>query len=90
MNSKLVDSLVQVIESLSEAARELLHQRLNQKQVWKAVRQQLYAIHMQIIQLPATERLQVLQQALSAAQAIQNESDRADALAAPWANCTHY
>ena len=48
MNVKLVDSLIQVIESLSEAERELLHQRLNQKQVWQAARQRLYAIHAQV------------------------------------------
>lgn len=48
MNIKLVDSLIQVIDSLSAAEQELLHQRLNQKQVWQAARQRLYAIHAQV------------------------------------------
>ncbi|MGF1518649.1 MAG: hypothetical protein ACFCVB_12700 [Nodosilinea sp.] len=48
MNAKLVNSLIQVIDSLSAAERELLHQRLNQKQVWQAARQRLYTIHAQV------------------------------------------
>ena len=45
MNEKLVNSLVQVIESLSEAERGLLREKLSRKQLWKENKQRLYEIH---------------------------------------------
>jgi aspartate/methionine/tyrosine aminotransferase len=64
MNVRLVDSLVQTIESLTVEERSLLVQRLNRRQSWEKAKQRLRAIHDQIRQFrqgqpisPAPEEL---------------------------------
>jgi hypothetical protein len=48
MNVKLIDSLVKVIASLSEAERNLLHQKLNHQQTWQVSQRRLLALHQRI------------------------------------------
>lgn len=48
MNTKLVESLVQIIESLSNEERQILEERLNRKRSWEETKQQLTQIHTQI------------------------------------------
>lgn len=48
MNTKLVESLVQIIESLSSEERQILEERLNRKRSWEETKQQLTQIHAQI------------------------------------------
>lgn len=45
MNTKLVDSLLQVIESLSEAERSLLYTKLDRKAAWKVSQKRLRSLH---------------------------------------------
>ena len=49
MNIQLVNSLVQVIESLSDEERQLLEERLSRKKSWELTRQRLTQLHDQII-----------------------------------------
>ncbi|WP_017298186.1 hypothetical protein [Nodosilinea nodulosa] len=50
MNTKLVDSLLQVIESLSEAERSLLYNKLDRKAAWKASQNRLRHLHQRLQQ----------------------------------------
>ncbi len=50
MNVKLIESLVQVIEALSEEERSLLQAKLDRRQVWKLNQQRLSTIHKRIRQ----------------------------------------
>lgn len=49
MNIQLVNSLMQVIESLSNEERQLLEERLNRKKSWKSAKQRLTQLHSQIL-----------------------------------------
>ena len=48
MNTQLVDSLVQIIESLTKDERSLLEKRLQAKPNWEAIEQQLDQLQVQI------------------------------------------
>lgn len=48
MNTQLVDSLVQIIQSLSHEERQLLEDRLDRQTNWQAIQQDLAQIHEQI------------------------------------------
>ena len=48
MNTKLVESLVQIIESLPSGERQVLEERLNRKKSWEETKQQLAQLHAQI------------------------------------------
>lgn len=48
MNTQLIDSLVQIIQSLSHEERQLLDQRLDPQTNWQAIQQDLAQIHEQI------------------------------------------
>lgn len=50
MNTKLVDSLLQVIGSLSEAERSLLYTKLDRKAAWKASQNRLRSSHLRLRQ----------------------------------------
>lgn len=50
MNTKLVDSLFQVIESLSEPERSLLYAKLDRKAVWKVSQNRLRQLHQRLRQ----------------------------------------
>jgi hypothetical protein len=49
MNIQLVNSLMQVIESLSNEERQLLEERLSRKKSWELTRQRLTQLYNQII-----------------------------------------
>ncbi len=53
MNTKLVDSLLQVIESLSEPERHLLYTKLDRKAAWKASQSRLSYLHERLRQAQA-------------------------------------
>ena len=53
MNTKLVDSLLQVIESLSEPERHLLYAKLDRKAAWKASQNRLRYLHERLRQAQA-------------------------------------
>jgi hypothetical protein len=59
MNVKLVESLVQVIEALSDEERSLLQARLDRRQVWKLNQQRLSTIHKRIRQQKRQHRQDV-------------------------------
>jgi DNA-directed RNA polymerase specialized sigma subunit len=49
MNIQLVNSLMQVIDSLSDEERQLLEERLSRKKSWESTKQRLTQLHNQII-----------------------------------------
>jgi hypothetical protein len=49
MNIQLVNSLMQVIESLSDEERQLLEERLSRKKNWELTKQRLTQLHSQIL-----------------------------------------
>jgi hypothetical protein len=55
MNTKLVDSLLQVIGSLSEAERSLLYIKLDRKAAWKASQNRLRHLHQRLRQTNGTD-----------------------------------
>ena len=48
MNTQLVHSLVQIIESLTDEERQLLNTNLDRKKNWQDTKQQLTQLHTQI------------------------------------------
>jgi hypothetical protein len=48
MNQQLVNSLVQIIESLTSEERQLLEARLDRKKNWKFSKERLTQLHTQI------------------------------------------
>jgi hypothetical protein len=48
MNTQLVHSLVQIIESLTDEERQLLNANLDRKKNWQDTKQQLTQLHSQI------------------------------------------
>ncbi|MBE9155942.1 hypothetical protein IQ265_03715 [Nodosilinea sp. LEGE 06152] len=50
MNTKLVNSILQVIESLSEAERRLLYTKLDRKAAWKVSQNRLRHLHQRLRQ----------------------------------------
>jgi hypothetical protein len=50
MNTKLVNSLFQGIESLAEEDRRLLYTKLDRKAVWKATQNRLRHLHQRLRQ----------------------------------------
>ncbi|KAM3091317.1 hypothetical protein ACKFKG_26055 [Phormidesmis sp. 146-35] len=48
MNTQLVNSLVQIIQSLNDEERQLLEQRLDRQKPWQAIQRDLAQIHEQI------------------------------------------
>jgi hypothetical protein len=51
MNTKLVNSLLQVIQSLSEAERRLLYTKLDRKAAWEVSQNRLRHLHQRLQQV---------------------------------------
>jgi hypothetical protein len=51
MNTKLVNSLLQVIQSLSEAERRLLYTKLDRKAAWEVSQNRLRHLHQRLRQV---------------------------------------
>ena len=49
MNTKLVDSLVQIIQSLTSEEKNLLEEKLHSRNKWEIQRKKLQEIHAQIL-----------------------------------------
>ena len=59
MNTRLVNSLLQVIESLSEAERSLLYTQMDRKLAWKVSQNRLRHLHHRLRQTQGGEMPQV-------------------------------